>query len=350
VDHDHGTRNDENWLKINIGQYGYYRVQYPLDEWQKFSRVLQNSPSQFSSSDRTSLINDAFALAKVGMLPYGTALDLTIYLGSKERSVAPWETAFLALDYMAGVLYFNEVYPKLNDYVAKLVKEPFQDLGWTGSANDSMDTLKLRSVILKKMCVYGNASGYAGQLLLDFMQNGTEIKPDLREIVYSYGMRAEGNQEVWNWMLNKYKVESNAQEKLKLLRGLTSIGEPWILSHLLELAKDETIIRSQDYFTLLTYMSWNKIGEPLVWDFVRAEWPYLVSRFTLNDRLMGRMISDITERFASNLRLEEMTQFFQKYPEAGAGETYRKIALETVRNNIAFLENNVDTIDKWLSK
>ena len=117
--------------------------------------------------------------------------------------------------------------------------------------------------------------------IITFQQNGTEIKPDLREIVYSYGMRAEGNQEVWKWMLDKYKVESNAQEKLKLLRGLTSIGEPWILSHLLELAKDETIIRSQDYFTLLTYMSWNKIGEPLVWDFVRSEWPYLVSRFTL---------------------------------------------------------------------
>ena len=90
-------------------------------------------------------------------------------LGPKERSVAPWETAFLALDYMADVLYFNEVYPKLNDYVANLVKEPFIELGWTGNANDSMDTLKLRSIILKKMCVYGNASGYAGQLLLDYM-------------------------------------------------------------------------------------------------------------------------------------------------------------------------------------
>ena len=50
-------------------------------------------------------------------------------------------------------------------------------------------------------------------------------------------MWAEGNQEVWKWMLDKYKVESNAQEKLKLLRGLTCIGEPWILSHLLELAR-----------------------------------------------------------------------------------------------------------------
>ena len=28
------------------------------------------------------LINDAFALAKVGLLPYGTALDLTLYLGN----------------------------------------------------------------------------------------------------------------------------------------------------------------------------------------------------------------------------------------------------------------------------
>ena len=65
---------------------------------------------------------------------------------------------------------------------------------------------------------------------------------------------------------------------------------------------------------------------------------------------MGRMVSDITERFASNLRLEEMTSFFEKYPDAGAGETYRKIALETVRNNIDFLEKNVKTINEWLSK
>ena len=32
------------------------------------------------------LINDAFALAKVGLLPYGTALDLTLYLGNTLNS------------------------------------------------------------------------------------------------------------------------------------------------------------------------------------------------------------------------------------------------------------------------
>jgi hypothetical protein len=93
-------------------------------------------------------------------------------------------------------------------------------------------------------------------------------------------MKSVGNQELWKWMLDKYMNESNAQEKLKLLRGLTAISEPWILSYLLQLAKDDTIIRSQDYFTLLIYLSWNRVGVPVVWDFVRTEWPYLVDRFT----------------------------------------------------------------------
>ena len=29
------------WTKFNVGQYGYYRVQYPLAEWQQFGELLQ---------------------------------------------------------------------------------------------------------------------------------------------------------------------------------------------------------------------------------------------------------------------------------------------------------------------
>ena len=133
------------------------------------------------------------------MLPYDTALDLTLYLGKfllyvvnldtlnsvnkfgylvgpKERSIAPWQTAFLSLNYMADILYFDQVYPKLNDYLAKLVSDPFQELGWTGSANDSLDTLKLRTFILKKMCFYGNGSKRAGELLLSWKVIGFTVK------------------------------------------------------------------------------------------------------------------------------------------------------------------------------
>ena len=228
--------------------------------------------------------------------------------------------------------------------------QPYMELGWSEDSNESDAKKSLRAFTLDKSCTYGMGLEKAGEILLGKKNNGTLIPPNLRSIVYSHGMRAVGNKEVWEWMFDLYKGEKNAQEALKLLRGLTSISEPWLLSHLLELARDDTIVRSQDYFTLLNYISLNKIGEPIVWDFVRNNWSYLVERFTLNDRLMGRMVAFITKSFASPLRYSEMVAFFKENPEAGAGEQYRKIALETVENNIKFANGSgSNEVKNWLS-
>ena len=39
----------------------------------------------------------------------------------------------------------------------------------------------------------------------------------------------------------------------------------------------------------------------------RGEWQYLVGRFTLNDRYLGRLIPIITETFTSELKLKEVS-------------------------------------------
>ena len=62
-----------------------------------------------------------------------------------------------------------------------------------------------------------------------------------------------------------------------------------------------------------------KLGLPIVWNFLRDEWSYLVERFSLNDRYLGRMPKYIGSTFASQFRLNEMKDFFKKYPDAGAG-------------------------------
>ena len=61
-------------------------------------------------------------------------------------------------------------------------------------------------------------------------------------------------------------------------------------------------------------------GAPIVWKFVREEWTYLVDRFSLNDRSLGRLPLTITSDFSSNFQLQETKDFFAKYPEAGAGD------------------------------
>lgn len=109
-------------------------------------------------------------------------------------------------------------------------------------------------------------------------------------------------------------------------------------------------MRGQDYFTCIQYIAANPVGEPIVWDYVREHWPDLVNRFGLNERYLGSMIPSITARFDTQTKLEEMQQFFAKYPEAGAGAAARVRALETVKNNIAWLANNKANIATWLQK
>jgi hypothetical protein len=45
-------------------------------------------------------------------------------------------------------------------------------------------------------------------------------------------------------------------------------------------------------------------GAPIVWKFVREEWPYLVSRFSLNDRYLGRLPRTVTSDFSSKFQLQ----------------------------------------------
>nr|CAD7448211.1 unnamed protein product [Timema bartmani] len=118
----------------------------------------------------------------------------------------------------------------------------------------------------------------------------------------------------------------------------------------IEYAKDESNVRSQDFFTVLHFIASNPVGNPIVWDFIRSEWEYLTGRFTLNNRYLGRTIPHVCSSFANKFKLQEMEMFFSLYPEAGAGTTARKQALEKVSNNIKWLEKHRTTIDTWLTQ
>ncbi|XKL62256.1 hypothetical protein PGB90_002089 [Kerria lacca] len=91
----------------------------------------------------------------------------------------------------------------------------------------------------------------------------------------------------------------------------------------------------------------NPVANPIVWDFVRKEWEYLVKRYTLNDRYLGRIIPQIAGFFSTEMRLLQMKEFFQKYPEAGAGANGRKQALELVESNLIWRRKHLPVVTDW---
>ncbi|KAK8385383.1 hypothetical protein O3P69_012311 [Scylla paramamosain] len=140
--------------------------------------------------------------------------------------------------------------------------------------------------------------------------------------------------EVWEAMLHRYVTETNAQEKTKMAVGLASTTEDWVAQRLLGLATNESVVRSQDYFSMLNNLAKSPWNTYLVWDYVRSHWEEMVDRFTLNNRYLGRMVKYVITRLSSPTHLNDVKEFFEQYPEAGSGARSRKQALEELEGNI----------------
>src|SRR5699024_7958542 len=104
---------------------------------------------------------------------------------------------------------------------------------------------------------------------------------------------------------------------------------------LIAYSRNQSIINNENFFSVQQNIASNsEIGRSLVWDYIKNEWAELVQRFGLNDRRLGNDVKSVTSGFGTATRLQEMEDFFQREPEAGAGASARLSALEAVRINI----------------
>ncbi|KAL5285219.1 ENPEP.2 family protein [Megaselia abdita] len=338
------------WFKFNKNQVGYYRVNYPKENWAALTNALIKDVNMFSPSDRASLLNDVFNLADSTQVSYETALDLTKYLANEEEFV-PWDVAKSKLAAMKKLLYYTETYQDYVEYSRNLFGSIFDKIGFNIGENHTQNLLAVS--VLGGACSFGhtNALTIASQKFDEWILDTTKRPvPDLRSIIYYYGMSTVGDEQKWEVMWNVFINENDAQEKVKLMKGLAGIREPWILQKFIDLAWNEKYVRGQDYFSCLQIIAENPIGTEIVWAYVRTNWSKLVNRFGLNERYLGRMIPSITSTFSSNVKLDELNKFFNDNPEAGAGASARKQALEKVKNNIKWVSENSPQIASWLQK
>lgn len=90
----------------------------------------------------------------------------------------------------------------------------------------------LRVSILNFACSVGHSECLenAGKHFNAWLNNSTDRPaPDLRNVIYYYGMVVNGNEENWDKVWNLYLNEADAQEKIKLMDSLSAIQVPWIL-------------------------------------------------------------------------------------------------------------------------
>lgn len=91
----------------------------------------------------------------------------------------------------------------------------------------------LRADVLSFACRFGHPESLerAREEFLRWLKNpAVRPHPDIRSVVYNYGMEVAGNETTWKQVWQLFSAELDAQEKTKLMASLARVQDPSILS------------------------------------------------------------------------------------------------------------------------
>ncbi|KAK9505908.1 hypothetical protein O3M35_009875 [Rhynocoris fuscipes] len=342
-----------SWIKLNSKQVGFYRVKYTDSQWLQFAKILTDDPQVLSSAeDRSNLLDDAFDLAYAGYVDYHIPLQLLNYLKSnKETHFLPWSTCSSHALRLRKILYGTPVFDKFKKYIHGILKPVVSDSIWDIEKNSSIVEKLLKSTLanLAVRMELPSAMMKVNELFNNWITNKSDIPSvDYKAIVFTYGMKGENLESNWNQLWNLYLKEEDPQQKVRLMVALASVSDEQLIKKLLDLAKNEEYIRSQDYFNVLSHIAANPESNEILWDFFKNNWDYLVKRFSLNDRNLGRVLPNIAQLFFTEEKLAQVEAFIAKYPDSGAGAAGRKRAIEVIKINIKWHKTYLPKLDKAL--
>ncbi|XP_006885438.1 PREDICTED: endoplasmic reticulum aminopeptidase 1 [Elephantulus edwardii] len=337
------------WIKFNVGMNGYYIVHYEGDGWDSLTGLLKEAHTAISSNDRASLINNAFQLVSIGKLPIEKALDLTLYL-KRETEIMP---VFQGLDELIPMYKLmekrdmNEVETQFKAFLIRLLKDLIDKQTWTdeGSVSERM----LRSQLLLLACVrkyqpcVQRAEGYFREWK---GSNGSMSLPnDVTLAVFAVGAQ---NTEGWEFLYNKYQTSLSSTEKYQIEFALCTSQNKEKLQWLLETSFKGDVIKTQEFPSILHLIGRNPVGYPLAWQFLRENWSKLVQKFELGSPSIAGMVMGTTNQFSTRTRLEEVKGFFSSLKENGSQLRCVQQTIETIEENIRWMDKNFDKIRVWL--
>ncbi|CAM4734208.1 unnamed protein product [Leuciscus chuanchicus] len=345
---------ENEWVLANINVTGYYRVNYDQTNWERLLNVLRTSRQNIPVINRAQLIDDAFNLAKAGIISTTLALRTTLFL-SDETEYMPWESALDNLDYFYLMFDRTELYGPMQAYVGQKVAPLFQhftDLtDWKDVPKGHTDQYnQVNALRVACSTELENCTTLVKGWFQQWMENRDDnpIHANLRSTVYCSAIAAGGEKE-WNFAWEMFEKTNVASEKDKLRAAMACATKPWLLNRYLSYTLDVSKIRKQDATSTIISIASNVVGQSLAWDFVRANWEYIFNQYGGGSFSFSNLINGVTKRFSTNFELKQLEQFRDDNADIGFGSGTLAIqqSIERTSANIKWVEQNKDAVSEW---
>ena len=336
------TESQDEWVKVNPSQTGFYRVRYEREEIERLIDPIRDL--ELPPIDRLGIQNDAYALARAGHVPATDFLRVAeAYANETDASVC----GDLASN-LGGIdrlLWDAPYYDRFREFALGIFRPIGARAGWDEAEGEGPRAPLLRSTALGQLGGYGDETtlAEATRRLGLYVDDAANVRPDIRSIVFSLAAK-QGDGGTYESLWELKRNAPSQEEEVRLLAALTQFEQPGLVRDALERSLGDEV-RSQDTITMVVRAAGTRVGRDLTWEFVKENWGEFDRRYGDGGFQIMRLAS-ITSGFTTRERLEDVERFFRDNPTPSADMSIRQ-SLERVRLNVAWLERNARALAEW---
>ncbi len=276
------------WVVLNDGGWGFYRVRYEAALLQRLRGLVQ---VQLQPLERLTLVSDTWAAVLAGASPLSTFLELIDLLGD-ESDPDVWGAVLGPLSLLDHIISDTDR-PVLQAFVRRAVGPAFARLGWDPAPGEAKRTGTLRARLVGALGVLGHDPSVVAEAhrrFLAYLEDPAALAPDLVAAAANI-VAHEGGQPEYETLLEQFRRARTPQEEIRFLYALAAPESPELLERTLELCLTAEV-RTQDAPYLIGVVLGSRSGGRLAWRFLEEHWETVTARFPSNS--LPRMLEGIT--------------------------------------------------------
>jgi len=328
---------ETQWVKLNYGQHGLYRIAYPPNMLGHLAAAVTSK--SVSPADRAGLLNDTYALAKAGHMDMPVMAKL-LAAYSNEDDYSAWDAMHMVIDQLDKVLINDpQTYPAFCGFIAKIVTEPYKKIGWDNSPSDGHLDRMLRGTLVSLACKYDVDGAHAEaskRFAVFYDGDATALPTDFRASAFRTVLKHGGVAEYEKCLELFDRAEDNAQKKL-VMHALGSAGSVELKRRTMEWTEN---LKLQDFFYPMRGVAASGLeGQEVAFSYFEEKFCEIKQKLaSASPSLLDAVIIFCCGMACSDAALARLTAFFDKNP---LPQNQRKIKQmkENMSNDIKFLKS-----------
>jgi aminopeptidase N len=329
-------------VKLNLGDVGYYRVQYDAAMMAALTRAID----RLAPVDRANLVGDTWALVEAGRVAPAAYFDLVERLiGDDNRAVV--DQIIRALTRVDHLQWGRPEREAFQAYGRAVLRPVFDRIGWDAAPSESPDHALLRARLISVLGNFGDDAivAEAKRRFAKFASDPTSLPTALREtitnLVGRYADRA-----IYDALLALGRGTMNTDERVRYYMAAASARDAALANETLAITLTEELPTTL-VGRVISQVASGGEHRDLAWNFVKANFAALAAR--QGPSFQNNFPAGLMTNFTDAAHAEELADFAPAHSTSG-GRIVAARSYERIMTDADFSAQQLPAVNAWVKR